>query len=218
MPSQAAVAVAQRKGVRGPAVCVSRPAVLAVMHPKGGVGRSTTIWQLGAKLALRGKRVLIEDLDQGAHLSRTFGQYPLSLPGLQLASSATHGDVVDLVLVDTAPEAQRERAIEVLRRADWAIVPVKGPEASSVQALPMLMQWVAEAGSARVLGFLPTMYKPRRAETRYWMAELETFAERHGARVLRPIGDIASVAAWRLDGHPYAGLAEEVLRAINDQT
>jgi cellulose biosynthesis protein BcsQ len=193
------------------------PITLAVLHPKGGVGRSTTVWHLGAELALRGKRVVIEDLDQGAHLSRTFGQYPLGLPGLQLAATAAAVDDVDLVLVDTAPEALRDRAIEVLRRADWVIVPVKGPEASSVQALPMLMQWVAEASSARVLGFLPTMYKPRRADTRYWMSELEAVAARHGARVLRPIGDMASVAAWKLDGHPYASLAEEVLHAVNHQ-
>src|SRR6267378_2074515 len=63
------------------------PVVLALLHPKGGVGRLTTVWQLGAELALRGKRVRIEDLDQGAHLLRTFDQYPLSLSGLQLASS-----------------------------------------------------------------------------------------------------------------------------------
>jgi hypothetical protein len=81
----------------------------------------------------------------------------------------------------------------------------------------MLMQGVREAAHARVLGFLPTMYKPRRAETRYWLDELEAFAQRHGARVLSPIGDIASIAAWRLDGHPYASLAAEVLRAIDRQ-
>jgi len=192
---------------------VTTPVVLVVLHPKGGVGRSTTVWQLGAELALRGKCVRIEDLDQGAHLSRTFNQYPLGLERLQLGST-NHPASVDLVLLDTAPEAQRERAIEVLRRADWALVPVKGPEASSVQALPMLMDWIAEARHARVLGFLPTMYKPRRAETRYWLAELQAFAAEYDARVLAPIGDIASVAAWRLDGHPYAQLAEEVLRAI----
>jgi cellulose biosynthesis protein BcsQ len=187
----------------------TKPSVLAVLHPKGGVGRSTTVWQLGAELALRGKRVRIEDLDQGAHLSRTFAQYPLGLDGLGVGGDTE----VDLVLLDTAPEAQRERAIEVLRRTDLVIVPVKGPEASSVQALPMLMQWIGEASHARVLGFLPTMYKPRRAETRYWMSELEAFAARHDARVLPTIGDLASVAAWRLDGHPYAPLALEVLRA-----
>jgi cellulose biosynthesis protein BcsQ len=136
---------------------------------------------------------------------------------LQLGNPTTCAGEVDLVLIDTAPEAQRERFIDILRGADWAIVPVKGPEASSVQALPMLMQWVTEAHYARVLGFLPTMYKPRRSETRYWMTELEAFAERHGARVLSPIGDLASVAAWRLDGHPYAELAQEVLRAVGRQ-
>jgi cellulose biosynthesis protein BcsQ len=186
-----------------------------VLHPKGGVGRSTTVWQLGAELTLRGKRVRIEDLDQGAHLSRTFTQYPLGLAGLQLGANARFGE--DLVLLDTAPEAQRERAIEILRRADWAIVPVKGPEASSVQALPMLMEWIDQARHARVLGFLPTMHKPRRAETRYWMAELQAFAAEHDARVLAPIGDIASVAAWRLDGHPYAPLALEVLRVTENR-
>jgi cellulose biosynthesis protein BcsQ len=193
------------------AVTFMRPrlATVAVLHPKGGVGRSTTVWQLGAELALRGKRVRIEDLDQGAHLSRTFARYPLGLERLCIGGDA----VADLVLLDTAPEALRERALEVLRRADFVVVPVKGPEASSVQALPLLMQWVSEADHARVLGFLPTMYKPRRAETRFWMAELETFAARHGCRVLEPIGDLASVAAWRLDGHPYAVLAEEALRA-----
>jgi cellulose biosynthesis protein BcsQ len=90
----------------------ARPTVLAVLHPKGEVLRSTTVWQLGAELALRGKRVRIEDLDQGAHLSRTFYQYPLGLAGRQLANSPIgENDVIDLVLLDTTPEAQRERAI-----------------------------------------------------------------------------------------------------------
>src|SRR5436853_7260468 len=90
---------------------IARPTVLAVLHPKGGVGRSTTVWQLGAELAIRGKRVRIEDLDQGAHLSRTFSQYPLGLERLQLATTDGRG-AVDLVLLDTAPEAQPERAVQ----------------------------------------------------------------------------------------------------------
>ena len=164
------------------------PIVLAVLHPKGGVGRSTTVWQLGAELALRGKHVRIEDLDQGRHLTRVFERHPLGLQDLQLASSPMGENNADLVLLDTAPEAQRERAVEVLRRADWAIVPVKGPEASSVQALPMLMQWVAEAGHARVLGFLPTMYKPRRTLLpQQWAAE----------RAAEPVGDCAGLASLR---------------------
>jgi cellulose biosynthesis protein BcsQ len=109
------------------------PIVLAVLHPKGGVGRSTTVWQLGAELALRGKRVRIEDLDQGRHLTRVFERHPLGLEGLQLAVSPTGDNNPDLVLLDTAPEAHREHALAVLNRADWLLVPVKGPEEGSVR-------------------------------------------------------------------------------------
>jgi len=150
----------------------ARPTTLALLHPKGGVGRSTTAYMLGAELALRGRRVVLEDLDQGQHLSRVFERHPLGL---------------DLL---------------------------KGPEEGSVQALPALLRWLQEAGGARLLGFLPTMHKPRRAEARYWLGQLQRLAEQHHTRVLEPIGDLASVAAWRLDGHPYASLAEDVVYAI----
>ena len=99
---------------------IARPTVLAVLHPKGGVGSSTTVWQLGAELALRGKRVRIEDLDQGRHLSRVFERHPLGLEDLELTdgNSATDRSEIDLVLLDTAPEAHREHALGVLHRAD----------------------------------------------------------------------------------------------------
>jgi len=179
-----------------------------LLHPKGGVGRSTSVWQLGAELALRGQRVVLEDLDQGRHLSRVFERHPLGLETLQLNATGPR----DITILDTAPEAQRERALDYLRRSDWVLVPAKVEEAS-LQALPMLLQWLQEARGARLLGFLPTMYKPRRAEARYWLEELQRLATRHRTRVFEPIHDLASVAAWRLDSHPYARLADEVLIA-----
>jgi cellulose biosynthesis protein BcsQ len=186
------------------------PVVICLLHPKGGVGRSTTAWHLGAELALRGRRVVLEDLDQGRHLSRVYECHPLGLDLLTLGGADHH----DLTILDTAPEAQRDRALDYLRRADWALVPAKVEEAS-LQALPMLLQWLQEADGARLLGFLPTMFKPRRAEARYWLEELHSLADRHHTRVFAPIHDLASLAAWRLDGHPYAGLADEVLDATN---
>src|SRR5437870_12889248 len=83
------------------------PIVLAVLHPKGGVGRSTTVWQLGAELALPGKRVCFEDMDQGAHRSPTFGEYPLGLARLPPRVAATTNGV-RLVLLRTASDAQRD--------------------------------------------------------------------------------------------------------------
>ena len=58
-----------------------------------------------AELALRGCRVVLEDLDQGRHLSRVFVRHPLGLETLKLDSSGPR----DVTILDTAPEAQRER-------------------------------------------------------------------------------------------------------------
>ena len=55
---------------------------LTVLHPKGGVGRSTTVYMLGAELALHGHRVALIDRDQGQHLSRVFDFYPASINNL----------------------------------------------------------------------------------------------------------------------------------------
>jgi hypothetical protein len=46
------------------------------------------------------------------------------------------------------------------------------------------------------------------------LAELEHLAHRHDVQVFEPIPSRASLAAWRLDGHPYAALAEQILHAI----
>jgi cellulose biosynthesis protein BcsQ len=192
----------------GPTVTTST--VLAVLHPKGGVGRSTTVWHLGAELVLRGLTVRIEDLDQAKHLSSVAFRRGLLTPGLTIADAGP----ADLVLLDTAPEADTARGIGYLRRADWVLVPVKGPEEASVQAIGLVLEWLEAAPNCRLLGFVPTMATLRWAESRQWMAELERLALAHGAQVFEPIPSRASLAAWRLDGHPYAALAEQVLRAL----
>ena len=179
---------------------------LTVLHPKGGVGRSTTVYMLGAELALRGHRVALIDRDQGQHLSRVFDFYPPAVNNLVLGEDPSAA----IRIVDTAPELNAERALGYLREADWALVPVKGPEAGSVLALPILLEWLEQANSVRLLGFLPTMYKARRADSRQWLGELERLAAKTGTRVFEPIADHAGLAAFRLEGHPYAPLAEAV--------
>lgn len=191
---------------------LNRPVTITLLHPKGGVGRSTSAYMLGAELALRGHRVALVDRDQGQHLSRIVEYYP---PGLDTLLLGDRHDV-DVRIIDTAPEVDAGRALRYLQEADWALVPVKGPEAGSVLALPLLLDWLDQAAGARLLGFLPTMFKARRAESRQWLEELQKIAAQRGVPVFPPIGDLASLASYRLDGHPYAPVAEaveQVLRA-----
>ncbi len=84
--------------------------IVSVINQKGGVGKTTTVLNLGAALALGGHRTLLIDLDPQSHLTDALGLH------------AYEGDGADAVLLDGAPLEEQVLAV----RDRLGLVPAGG--------------------------------------------------------------------------------------------
>ena len=81
---------------------MAKPKVIAIANQKGGVGKSTTVFNLGAGLAAQGKRVLLLDVDPQGDLTKMLG---LRQPhDLKMTLATVMNDVVEDISREGHPE------------------------------------------------------------------------------------------------------------------
>ncbi len=133
---------------------------IAVINQKGGVGKTTTVANLGAGLAERGRRVCLMDLDPQSHLTLHFGIEPGSTPAssydllttdtplAEAALSVTDGlDVVPAVIDLAAAEVELVSTVgreQILRdrfaeaTGDWELLLIDCPPSLGLLTLNAL--------------------------------------------------------------------------------
>jgi chromosome partitioning protein len=100
--------------------------IIAVTNLKGGIGKTTTVVNLSAGLALRGARVLLIDVDAQGNLSMALGVKPRRTLYEVLVDGAALADCISTARpnLDLVPanESLLTAQPEIARRPDWARV------------------------------------------------------------------------------------------------
>src|ERR1043165_2712680 len=100
--------------------------VIAVSNAKGGIGKTTTVVNIGAGLALKGARVLLVDVDAQGNLAMALGVRPRRTLYEVLVDGAKAADCVfaarpnlDLIAAD---EGLLSAQTVIAQRPDWSRV------------------------------------------------------------------------------------------------
>jgi cellulose biosynthesis protein BcsQ len=203
-----------------------QPLVLAIVHNKGGVGKTTTTLILGRILARRW-HVELRDYDETAHLTDLGRElapedHHTINRRLWLRNDAT-ARTPQIVLID-APPARGPRTHRALREADYVLIPAP-PERMAMRAMRQMFDTIGEVRRSsqdgnpalQVLGVVPTLFDRRWPEHHGYMAQMRDTCAEQRIRLFPPVARRQSYLYLSTAGQDYQPVIEVLERTLARQ-
>ncbi len=140
-----------------PAVATGRQRVLAVLGPKGGIGKTSLARNMAVAAAMSGLKVGVADLDAQKTLMKWFsrrpeGATPIAFWAAEMTDTAELLKTIegfDLLIVDTPPgiEAYPEDVKRLIAAADFILIPC-GPSNEETESVIPWMEFVRQFGKS----------------------------------------------------------------------
>ncbi|MFM9834968.1 MAG: AAA family ATPase [Methylophilaceae bacterium] len=95
-----------------------------VTNPKGGSGKTTLATNLAGYFASAGRNVVLADIDRQGSSSDWLARRPEVLPTIHGANHRKNLDI-DITVIDSPAGLRGDKLSEVVKEADWVIVPMQ---------------------------------------------------------------------------------------------
>jgi chromosome partitioning protein len=119
---------------------------ILIANPKGGSGKSTLATNLAGYFAMRGKQVLLEDLDRQQSSSNWLERRPADAP--QIYANSKQAEKIDWVITDSPAGLRDDKLTDAVKAADCVIVPIQ-PSAFDIGATSDFLDVLATEKSIR---------------------------------------------------------------------
>lgn len=119
---------------------------ILVANPKGGCGKSTLATNLAGYFAMRGKKVLLQDLDRQQSAANWLARRPSEAPPIY--ANSKQATKFDWVITDSPAGLRDDKLADAVKAADFVIVPIQ-PSAFDIGATSDFLEVLAAEKSIR---------------------------------------------------------------------
>ncbi len=119
---------------------------ILIANPKGGSGKSTLATNLAGYFAMRGKQVLLQDLDRQQSSANWLARRPDDAPTIY--TNNKKAEKLDWLIIDSPAGLRDEKLTDAVKTADCVIVPIQ-PSAFDIGATSDFLEALAEEKSIR---------------------------------------------------------------------